>query len=70
MHGYVSGVGKAGVFVALRNGATARIKLAHLADGFVEEPAKEFPIGKHVRGRVTGVEGSRCLFFHGTLSYT
>lgn len=56
----MSGVNKAGVFIALRNGATARIKLAHLSDGFVAEPAEDFPVGKHVRGRITAVEGSRC----------
>jgi predicted RNA-binding protein with RPS1 domain len=59
VHGYVSGVNKAGAFVALRGGATAHVKLSHLADGYVESPAQEFPIGKHVRGHITAKEGSR-----------
>jgi rRNA biogenesis protein RRP5 len=59
VHGYVSGVNKAGAFVALRGGATAHVKLSHLADGYIEAPAKEFPVGKHVRGHVTAKEGSR-----------
>lgn len=60
VHGYVTGVNKAGAFVALRGGATAHVKLSHLDDGYVENPAKEFPVGKHVRGRITAREGSRC----------
>ena len=56
----MSGVGRAGAFIVLRSGATARVKLAHLADGFVDDPGAAFPVGKHVRGRVTAVEGSRC----------
>lgn len=59
VHGYVSGVNKAGAFVALRGGATAHVKLSHLADGYVENPAEEFPVGKHVRGHITAKEGSR-----------
>ena len=59
VHGYVSGVNKAGAFVALRGGKTAHVKLSHLADGYVENPAQDFPVGKHVRGHITAKEGSR-----------
>lgn len=55
----MSGVNKAGAFVALRGGATAHVKLSHLADGYVENPVQEFPVGKHVRGHITAREGSR-----------
>lgn len=56
--GYVKTVSK-GAFVALAADLDARVKLSALADGFVEDPAKAFPEGRLVRGRVVAVDGSR-----------
>ena len=61
VHGYVTGVSaKAGAFVVLRSRHVAHVKKSQLAEGYVVDPAAEFPVGKHVRGHVTSVEGSRC----------
>lgn len=59
MYGYVKNVTAKGVFVALASNLDAHIKLANLADGYVEKPADAFPEGLHVAGRVLSVVGSR-----------
>lgn len=53
--GYVKVASKAGVFVALGPGMDARVKLANLANHFVEDPAKDFPIGKCVQGKLISI---------------
>ena len=52
VQGYVRGASQAGVFVTLSRGIEARVRLANLAEGYVEDPVASFPVGKHVRGWV------------------
>lgn len=52
MQGYVKSVGRDGVFVALGRDLDARIRLSHLADKFVKEPAASFPVGKLAKGKI------------------
>lgn len=54
--GYVKNVTSRGCFIMLSRKLDARILLSNLSDGFVENPDKEFPIGKLVHGRVLTVE--------------
>ena len=56
--GYVKSVGQ-GVFVSLAGDLDSRVKLSQLADGFVKDPAAEFPLGLLVRGKVLSVIGDR-----------
>lgn len=51
MQGYVKDVTSRGCFIMLSRKLDARILLSNLSDGFVENPDKEFPIGKIVHGR-------------------
>ena len=50
--GFVVNTMPKGCFVRLGAGITARVKVSHLADGFVKEIAVSFPPGKLVAGRV------------------
>ncbi len=59
VHGYVRAATKVGVFVQLSRHITARVKLAHLSDGFVEDPKAAFPEGKLVKGRVMAMSGDK-----------
>ena len=60
VHGYMTGVDpKAGGFVVLRSRHIAHVKKANLAEGYVQDLAADFPPGKHVRGHITSVEGTR-----------
>ena len=59
MAGYVSAVNASGAFLALARDLTARVRLSNLADGFVPDPAAEFPVGRLARGRVLSVENNR-----------
>lgn len=56
VHGYVKNVTSSGCFIMLSRKLDARILVANLSDGFVENPDKEFPVGKAVHGRVLSVE--------------
>ncbi|KAL2923175.1 rRNA biogenesis protein RRP5 [Bienertia sinuspersici] len=56
VHGYVKSVTSKGCFVLLSRKVDAKIKLANLSDGYVEDPAKDFPVGKLVKGKVLSVE--------------
>ncbi|KAK8960422.1 hypothetical protein KSP40_PGU014000 [Platanthera guangdongensis] len=56
VHGYVKNVTSRGCFIMLSRKLDARILVANLSDGFVENPDKEFPVGKAVHGRVLSVE--------------
>eukprot|EP00658_Telonema_sp_P-2_P005377 TRINITY_DN12009_c0_g1_i7.p1 TRINITY_DN12009_c0_g1~~TRINITY_DN12009_c0_g1_i7.p1 ORF type:complete len:1771 (-),score=448.79 TRINITY_DN12009_c0_g1_i7:212-5524(-) len=56
IQGYVRDISSKGCFVALASNITARVKLSDLADGFVDEIAQEFPVGKLVKGRVQTVD--------------
>ncbi|KAL2897412.1 rRNA biogenesis protein RRP5 [Bienertia sinuspersici] len=56
VHGYVKSVTSKGCFVLLSREVDAKIKLANLSDGYVEDPAKDFPVGKLVKGKVLSVE--------------
>ncbi len=57
--GYVKAVGPGGMFVTLSRDLDGRAKLSNLAQGFLEEPSKEFPAGKLVRARVLSLAGGR-----------
>lgn len=57
VHGYVRSVKPAkskgaGVYVSLSESTVGRIQLRNLADGYIADPVKEFPEGKHVSARV------------------
>ncbi|CAG9462427.1 unnamed protein product [Pedinophyceae sp. YPF-701] len=56
VQGWVKSVSTAGAFVTLARGVVARVKLCNLALGFVKEPAREFPPGRLVAGRVLSVD--------------
>lgn len=53
--GFVVDVSRKGCFIRLTRTATARVLLSHLQDGFVKNPAAEFPAGKLVTGRIMEV---------------
>ncbi|KDO28237.1 hypothetical protein SPRG_06286 [Saprolegnia parasitica CBS 223.65] len=57
--GYVATVGSGGCFVRSHRSRTARVLLRELSDDFVKEPAKMFPAGTLVVGRVTKVENDK-----------
>jgi rRNA biogenesis protein RRP5 len=46
----VKNVNSKGCFIVLSRVVEARITLSNLSDEFVENPQKDFPVGKFVRG--------------------
>ncbi|KAL9228093.1 hypothetical protein vseg_003707 [Gypsophila vaccaria] len=54
--GYVKSVTPKGCFILLSRKIDAKILLGNLSDGYIKEPAKEFPIGKLVSGKILSVE--------------
>ncbi|KAL8147183.1 rRNA biogenesis protein RRP5 isoform X2 [Apium graveolens] len=56
VQGYVKNVTPRGCFIMLSRKFDARILLSNLSDGFVENPDRQFPIGKLVNGKVISVE--------------
>lgn len=44
-------VSSKGCFILLSRKLDARILVSNLSDGYVDEPEKEFPVGKLVTGR-------------------
>ena len=54
--GYVKSTSKKGCFVSLSRRVDAMCKLSNLADGFVADPAGEFPPGKLVEGRIVSAD--------------
>lgn len=56
VQGYVKNVTPRGCFIMLSRKFDARILLSNLSDGFVENPERQFPIGKLVNGKVISVE--------------
>ncbi len=50
--GYIRQVSAQGAFVSLDRGHLARIKISHLSDGFLEDPAAAFPPGQMVGVRL------------------
>lgn len=54
--GYVKNVTSRGCFIMISRKVDAKILLSNLSEGFVENPEKEFPVGKLVTGRVISVE--------------
>ena len=57
--GYVKSTSNKGCFVSLSRRVDAMCKLSNLADGFVADPAKEFPPGKLVEGRVVSADAAK-----------
>ena len=57
--GYVKSVGPKGCFVSLSRSLDARVKLRNLSSSFVKNPAKAFPKGAWVKGRVLEVHADR-----------
>ncbi|XP_016442839.2 rRNA biogenesis protein RRP5 [Nicotiana tabacum] len=53
---YVKNVTPKGCFVMLSRKVDAKVLLSNLSDGYVENPEKEFPVGKLVVGKVVSVE--------------
>lgn len=58
VHGYVRHVSKKGMFVWLDREHHARVKLANMSDGFIEDPAAAFPEGMFVSGRLLTAPGT------------
>nr|GMD47877.1 rRNA biogenesis protein RRP5 isoform X1 [Ipomoea batatas] len=56
VQGYVKNVTPKGCFIMLSRKVDAKILISNLADGFIESPEKEFPVGKLVTGKVVSVE--------------
>lgn len=56
VQGYVKNVSSKGCFISLSRNLDAKILISNLSDGFIDDPVKEFPIGKLVTGRVLSVE--------------
>lgn len=54
--GYVKNVTSRGCFIMISRTVDAKILLSNLSDGFIENPEKEFPVGKLVIGRLISVE--------------
>ncbi|OQS07493.1 rRNA biogenesis protein rrp5 [Thraustotheca clavata] len=59
VQGYVASVTSGGCFVRIHRSRTARVLLRDLSDDYVKEPAKQFPPGTLVAGRVTKVDGDK-----------
>ncbi|XP_047264724.1 rRNA biogenesis protein RRP5 [Capsicum annuum] len=53
---YVKNVTPKGCFLMLSHKVDAKVLLSNLSDGYVENPEKEFPVGKLVMGKVVSVE--------------
>ncbi|XP_040372263.1 rRNA biogenesis protein RRP5 isoform X1 [Rosa chinensis] len=56
IQGYVKNVSSKGCFILLSRKLDAKILVSNLSDGYVDDPEKEFPVGKLVTGRVSSVE--------------
>ncbi|KAL6599504.1 hypothetical protein ACP70R_045641 [Stipagrostis hirtigluma subsp. patula] len=56
--GYVKNVNSKGCFIMLSRMVEARIFLSNLSDEYVENPQKDFPVGKLVHGRVLSTDPS------------
>ncbi|KAE8649759.1 rRNA biogenesis protein RRP5 [Cucumis sativus] len=56
VQGYVKNISPKGCFIMLSRGLEAKILLSNLSDGYIDNPEKEFPTGKLVRGRILSVE--------------
>ncbi|TYJ18682.1 hypothetical protein E1A91_A09G140100v1 [Gossypium mustelinum] len=56
VQGYVKNVIPKGCFIMLSRKVDAKILMSNLSNGYVNDPKKEFPIGKLVSGRVLAVE--------------
>ncbi|GMJ14782.1 Ribosomal RNA Processing 5 [Hibiscus trionum] len=56
LQGYVKNVMPKGCFIMLSRKLDAKILLSNLYDGYIDDPKKEFPVGKLVSGRVLAVE--------------
>lgn len=61
VQGYVRGASRAGVFLTLERGLEARVRLANLSEGYVEDPVTAFPAGKHVQGWVASLADNRWV---------
>uniref|UniRef100_A0A2P2MJP8 S1 motif domain-containing protein n=1 Tax=Rhizophora mucronata TaxID=61149 RepID=A0A2P2MJP8_RHIMU len=56
VQGYVKNVTAKGCFILLSRKLDAKILLSNLSDGYIDDPEKEFPIGKLVVGKILSVE--------------
>ncbi|KAL6845670.1 hypothetical protein ACP4OV_024493 [Aristida adscensionis] len=56
--GYVKNVNSKGCFIMLSRMVEARIVLSNLSDEYIENPQKDFPVGKLVHGRVLSTDPS------------
>lgn len=56
VQGYVKNVSSKGCFISLSRKLDAKILLSNLSEGYIDDPEKEFPIGKLLTGRVLSVE--------------
>lgn len=52
MQGYVKNIHNNAVYVALNRNLTARVIFKNLSTKFIKNPAKKYPIGKLVTGRI------------------
>jgi hypothetical protein len=51
LKGYVKNVTSKGCFILLSRKIDAKVLLSNLSDGFVDNPEKDFPLGKLLIGR-------------------
>ncbi|XP_042394409.1 rRNA biogenesis protein RRP5-like [Zingiber officinale] len=58
IQGYVKNITKKGCFISLSKVMDARILLCNLSDDFIDNPEKEFPVGKLLHAKVLSVEPS------------
>lgn len=56
VQGYVKNVSSKGCFILLSREIDAKILISNLSDGYVDNPVKDFPVGKLVVGRILSVE--------------
>ncbi|KAI4310641.1 hypothetical protein MLD38_035604 [Melastoma candidum] len=56
VQGYVKNITSKGCFVSISRKIDAKVLLSNLSDGFIENPEKQFPVGKLVKGRILSVE--------------
>ncbi|KAH9602114.1 hypothetical protein KSS87_015915 [Heliosperma pusillum] len=54
--GYVKSVTPKGCFVLLSRNIDAKVLITNMSDEYIKDPAKEFPVGKLVSGKILSVE--------------
>lgn len=61
--GYVKNVTPKGCFIMISRKFDAKILLSNLSDGYIENPEREFPIGKLVTGKYVFLVSFLCDYW-------